>query len=85
VQHSQEADRRSQAFGITCNAEQRFRRGTKQDGVDLARILQRKSSDLLRQCKNDVEVRDRQQFGIPRCEPFCARGRLTLWTVPVAA
>ncbi len=53
--------------------------------IDLARILQRQPADLLRQRKYNVEIWDRQQFGLPFGQPLCARHGLTLWAMPVAA
>jgi len=39
VQHRQETDGRAQALGIGSDREQRFRRRTEQDAINLARIL----------------------------------------------
>jgi hypothetical protein len=65
VKHRQKANRSAQTLGIGCNREQSFRCGPEQDAIDLARILKCQPADLLRQRKYDMEVRDRQQFGLP--------------------
>jgi len=59
VQHRQETDGSSQTLGIGRDREQRFRRRTEQDAINLASILECESADLLRQRKYNVEVRDR--------------------------
>ena len=85
VKNGEEADRCAQTLGITRNREQGFRYGSKQQGVDHARILQRQSADLLRQREYDVEIRNRQHLALPGRQPLGARGRLTLGAVSVAA
>ena len=85
VQHRQESDGRAQTLGIGGDREQRFRRRTEQDAINLARILERQPTDLLRQRKYDVEIRDRQQFGFPFGQPLGARQSLAFWAMPVAA
>ena len=59
VQHHQETDGRAQTLGIGRDREQRFRRRTEQDAINLARILECETTDLLRQRKYNVEVRGR--------------------------
>ena len=84
VQHREETDGRAQTPGIVRDREQRFRCSLKQDAINLARILECETSDLLRQRKYDVEVRGRQQFSFPFSQPFGARQGLALWAMPVA-
>src|ERR1700722_13325102 len=85
VQHRQETDGRAQTLGIGRDREQRFRRRTEQDAINLARILECESTNLLRQRKYDVEIRDRQQFSFPFGQPLGARQGLAFWAMPVAA
>jgi hypothetical protein len=85
VQHRQETDGRAQALGIGRDGEQRFRCSTKQDAINLAGILECEPTDLFRQRKYDVEIRDRQQFSFPFGQPLGARQGLAFWAMPVAA
>jgi hypothetical protein len=85
VKNGEEADRCAQTLGITRNREKGFRYGSKQQGVDPARILKRQPADLLRQREYDVEIRNWQHFALPGRQPLGARGRLTLGAVSVAA
>jgi hypothetical protein len=84
MQDREEPDRRAQTFGVGRDSEQRFRSGPEQDAIDLARILKRQTADLLGERKYNVEIGDRQQFGLPLCQPLCARRCLTLWAMSVA-
>ena len=85
VKNSEETDRGAETLGIARNREQGFRYGSKQQGVDHARILKRQAADLLRQREYDVEIWDRQHFSLPGRQPLGARGRLTLGAVSIAA
>jgi hypothetical protein len=85
VQHSQESDCRSQTPGIGSDGQQRFRCRTKQDAIDLARILQRQGADLVRQREYDMEVGNRQQLAFPRVQPFGASHGLAFWAMSVTA
>ena len=85
MQHREESDPNAQTCGVGGNREQRFRRGAKQDAVNLARILKRQPADLLRQRKHDVEIPGWQQVGFPCRQPLGARHGLALWAMSVAA
>ena len=84
MQHREKPDRRAQAFGVGRDGKQRFRSRAEQDAIDLACILKRQAADLLRQRKYNVEIGDRQQFGLPPGQPLCARRCLALWAMSVA-
>ena len=83
MKHGQKTDLSAQTFGVGRNREQRFRRGAKQDAIDLAAILKRQSADLMRKRKYNMEVRDRQQFCLPSGQPLGARHGLTLWAMSI--
>ncbi len=85
VKDGQKTNRGSHAVRVSRNREQRLRRCAEQNAINLSRILKRQHANLLRQRKDNVEVGDRQQFGLPLCQPCGARHRLTLWAMPVAA
>ena len=85
VQHRQETDGCAQTLRIGGDREQRFRFSPKQDAINLSRILECEPTDLLRQRKYDVEIRDRQQFSFPFGQPFGTGQGLAFWAMPVAA
>src|SRR5580700_6628566 len=85
VKHRQKTNRGAQMLGIGRDGEQGFRYGLEKDAIDLARILECQSADLLRQRKHNVEIRGRQEFSFPLGQPLGARCCLTLWAVSVAA
>jgi hypothetical protein len=57
----------------------------KQDVVDHGLVLVRDGRDLLGHGEDDVEIRDRQQFGLPVLQPLRASKGLTLWAMAIAA
>ena len=84
VQHRQETDGCAQTLGIGSDGEQRFRGRTEQDAINLAGILECEPTDLLRQRKYDVEIRNRHQFSFPFGQPFGTCQGLAFWAMPVA-
>src|SRR5262245_60260602 len=60
-------------------------RGAEQDRVDNGLVLERDLAGRRRQCEDDMEVRHRQQFGLPIREPLGPRQPLAFGTVTVAA
>ena len=85
VKDGEKTDRRAQMLRIGRNREQGFRYRAEQDAIDQAHVLKRQAADLQRQRKYNVEVRDRQQFGLPVGQPFGARHGLAFWAMPIAA
>ena len=84
VKHSQEANLGAQMLGVRRDCHQGLGGCAKKDAVDCSRILQCQVGNLLRQCKDDVEVRVHgQQFRFPFREPLSASGSLALRTAPI--
>ena len=72
-------------LGSAAMCAQRLGGGTEQDVVDHSLVLVRDGGDFLRHGEDDVEVFDRQKFGLTVLEPLCPRERLALRAMPVAA
>ena len=85
VQHAEEADLRTEMFGITCDFQKRFRTGAKQEIVDDLLILQGQWRQLARQGEDHMHVARREKLPATRREPTVASTGLTLRAVPVAA
>jgi hypothetical protein len=58
--------------------------GLEQDVVHNRLVMQRDGGDGCRHGEDDVEIRDRQQVGLPIGKPLGARQALALGAVPVA-
>ena len=61
-----------------------FGRGPEQDGVDRGLVLEGDFGGRRRQGEDDVEIRHRQQFGLPFGQPGGARRSLAFRAMPVA-
>src|SRR5665213_2984344 len=85
VQHRKESDRCAQMSRVGRDREQGLGSGAKEDRVNLFRILQRESRDLLRQSKHHVKIGDAQKLRLALLEPPGARGGLALIAMSVAA
>lgn len=57
--------------------------GPKQDVIDRTLVLEGNRSDLLRNRKHHVEIRNRQQFGLPVFQPLRAGQALAFWAVSI--
>src|SRR5277367_4193269 len=76
-ENGEEADTGSQMFRITGNGEQSFGGGAKQDVIDRLFVVEGDPGDLFGNGENDVEIGDRQQFGLPAFQPFGSLRSLT--------
>jgi len=85
VQHRGNADHPAKVLRIAAEGEQRVDRGAEEQRVDHARIALRERIEQMRECKDDVEVRNGQEVGVARREPSFLGERLTLGAMPVAA
>ena len=85
VKDGNEADLGAQVPGVRGDGAQGLGRGAEQHVVDHGLVLVGDGRDLLRHGEDNVEVFDRQQFGLAIFEPFGARQRLALRAVPVPA
>ena len=85
VEHGEEADLGAEMLGIGGDGAQRLGCRPEQDGVDRLLVLEGDLGDRGRQREHDVEVRHRQQLGLPRRQPVGAGQALALRAMPVAA
>jgi hypothetical protein len=85
VKHGEEAELGTQVSGVGSDLEQGLRRGAQEKMVDNLRVLQSQRGQLLRQCKDQVEVRHREKFAGSLGQPLVAGRELAFWAMPVAA
>ena len=85
VQDAEESDFRSEMFRIARDGEQCLRRGAEEDAINGLFVVKGKTSDLVRNCEDDMEVFDRQQFSPPAIQPFCPLRVLTFGAMAVTA
>ena len=78
MQNRKEADRGAQMLGVGGNGEQRFGNSAEENAINHFFVEKGDFGDLFGQSENDVEVLDRQQFGMPACEPLRPRHTLAL-------
>ena len=62
-----------------------FGSGAEENAVDRPWVIKGQGGNLFGHCKHDVEILDRQQFGLALLQPLGTVRVLTLGTMPVAA
>lgn len=72
MQHRDDADLGAEMSGIGGDRAQRLGRRPEQHGVDQRLVVKSDCGDLGRQREHDVEVWNRQEFGLARGEPVAA-------------
>src|SRR5712672_2235112 len=85
VQYRGDADAGSEVLRVGRDGEHRLRRGLEQQIIDHGLVLVGDVANRRRQREDDVEVGDRQQFGLARRHPLARCRALALRAVPVAA
>jgi len=85
MQYAEESDIGSEVLGIASQFEHGRGAGSIEQIVEQTLVLENKRGQIMRQRKDEVEVRHGQQFCRARRQPFCARVPLALGAVPVAA
>src|SRR5207248_721396 len=85
VQHREESDGCSQMPRVGRDGEQRLGSSAKEDRVNLFRIRQRETRDVLRQSKHHVKIRDGQELRLALREPPGAGRGLALVAMSIAA
>jgi hypothetical protein len=83
VEDHETANRRTQAFRVGRDLQQRRRRGPKQEVVHDALIGQRETRQWLRHREDEVHVADGQELLLPRGHPGVAGGREALGTMAI--
>jgi hypothetical protein len=71
-------------LGIATEGEQRVGDSPEEQRIDHTRVALREGVEIVRECDDDVEVRNRQEVSLPRAEPSFLRGRLAFGTVAIA-
>ena len=85
VQNSDDADLCAEPTRVGGERRHRFGRRREQDRVDDGLVLERDGGDRRGQCEHDVEIRNRQKFGLACGKPLRPRHALTLRAMAVAA
>ena len=83
VEHTQQADRRTEMLRIGGDLEQRGGAGAEEQIVDDALVLQREPRELVRQREDDMVVPDGQELLLPCGQPPVAGVGQALRTVPI--
>jgi hypothetical protein len=73
MQDGGDADLCAEMLGIGRDRAERLGCGGEQQPIDLGLVLIGDSADRGRQGEHHVVVGDRQQFGLPRCQPALRR------------
>ena len=85
VQNSDDADLCAEPPRVGGERRHRFGGRREQDRVDDGLVLERDGGDRRGQCQHDVEIRNRQKFGLACGKPLRPRHALTLRAMAVAA
>jgi hypothetical protein len=85
MKHGDEPELGAGMLWIGGNDAQCLSHCSEEDGVDGRLILERDLGHRRRHGEDDVEIGDRQQLGLPICQPLGAGLPLTLRTVPISA
>ena len=85
VQDREAADLRSKPARIGSQRGHGLDGALEQDRIDVALILESHGRDRRGQREDDVEIGNRQQFGLPFRQPLVSRRPLTLRAMPIAA
>ena len=85
MENAQESDLGPEVTRVCRNLQERRRAGTEQQIVKNAFILLSEGSKLVRDCEDNMRIRDGQKLLRPFCKPTIAGARLTPWTLSVAA
>jgi len=85
VEHRGQSDAGAEMLGIGGDPQQRLGRCLEQQIVDHGLVVVGDIGDLRRQGEDQMEVADRQEFGLAGREPVPGRRALAFGTVPVAA
>src|ERR1700674_6063879 len=85
VKDAEESDLRAEVLRIAGDRKQCFGTDPKQQGIDLAFVLQGQRGKVSWQRKDHMDVAGGQQVCRPRFKPAITCIGLTLWAMPVSA
>ena len=83
VKDGKETNLRAKMFGIGGNSQHRVGRGSEEDAIDDALVLQGNVGNLFRHGKDDMKVLGLEKFRLPVFNPLGAGQRLTFRTVTI--
>ena len=83
VQDCDDADLGAEPAGVSGERHHRFGRRRKQDRIDGGLVLERDCPDRRGQGEHDVEIGNRQQFGLACSQPLRPRRALTFWAMAI--
>ena len=83
MKHAEEADFRSQAFGISGDLNQRFSAESEQHRVDELLVLQRELRQESGHCEDNMRIWNRKKFFLPSIDPTTAGVGLAFWAVSI--
>ena len=84
MEYGKEADGCAQESRVRRSFQQGLGGCAEQDGVDLFLVLKRQSADRRGQSEHDMEIGDREKFGLPLLEPAGTSRCLTLGAMAIA-
>jgi hypothetical protein len=85
VQHTEEADLRTEMLGIACDFQKGFCTGAKQEIVEDLLILQHQGSQVTRKRENHMDVTRRKKFPATFFQPTFPSTCLTFRAMPISA
>lgn len=85
MQHTEEADFRTEVFRVARHFEEGFRTGAKQKIVEDLLVLQDQWRQTTGQGEDHVQVARGEKFSLTRSDPAVPSGSLTLRAVPISA
>src|SRR5207253_263954 len=83
VKNGKETDLRSKVFGVGGNSQHRVGRGSEENAIDGALVLQGNVGNLFRHGKYNMKVLGLEKFALPVFDPLGAGQRLTFGTVTI--
>ncbi len=84
MKHTEEANFRSQAFGITGNFNQRFSAEPDQHCVDELLVLKCELRQKRGHCEDNMRIGYGKKFFLPSINPTTAGVGLAFWAMPIA-
>ena len=85
MQNAEEADFRTEVFGVCRDGFQSLGCGPEENAVDSLLVLKSDRGNLFRHGEDDMKVRDLKKFGLAVLKPLGSGKRLTFWAVAIPA
>jgi hypothetical protein len=85
MEHRQAAEFGSEVLGVTADVQKALGHGVKQEVIEHARILKDEGMQAVRQGRNHMDVRCRQDFSLSIGEPSGLGRTVTFWATAVPA